>query len=277
MSRIAQAFKKASEESRVALIPYLMTGYPRSGLEGRIADALERGGADLIEIGMPFSDPVADGPTIQHASTVSLRNGTTMRTCLETAGTIRKSTDLPLVLMGYYNPVLRYGVDKFFFDAASAGVDGLIVPDLPPDEAADLCVAARHFAIDPIFLVAPTSTEGRLQIASQVAQGFLYCVSLTGVTGARETIAAGLADFLARVRSHTDLPLAVGFGISTPDHVRGVAQVADGVVFASALLNLIAQMDESEMEEQIRCYVESLMAASKKPVTVGDITHKEDD
>ncbi len=271
MSGISSAFERARADDRAALIPYLMAGYPDATSAPEIALALERGGADLLEIGMPFSDPLADGPTIQRAGIASLANGTTVTSCIETAAQIRQRSAIPLVLMGYFNPIQRYGSERFFTDAASAGVEGLIVPDLPPEEAGEVRSIAQQHGVDLIFLLAPTSTEERIRRAAAAASGFVYCVSLTGVTGARASVAEGLEAFLGRVRRHTPLPLAVGFGISRPEHVRQVAQVADGVVVASALIDLI---DNSAPEARLRAleeYIRSLRDGARKgtPVPVG--------
>lgn len=269
MSGITRAFEVARSENRAALIPYIMSGYPDQQSAVEIALALGRGGADLVEIGMPFSDPLADGPTIQHAANVSLAGGTTVERCLETAATVRKQSDMPLVLMGYYNPIYRYGVERFCRDAAEAGVEGLILPDLPPEEAVEARNIAQKYSVDIIFLVAPTSTEERIRRATQVAGGFVYCVSLTGVTGARASVSAGLDEFLGRVRRHTDLPLAVGFGISKPEHARAVAQVADGVVVASALIDLIDNTEPTERLGAVEEYISGMRAGAIKSAPVG--------
>lgn len=268
MSGITDAFARAAAQDRAAIIPYLMTGYPDPDGDVELALALERGGADILEIGMPFSDPLADGPTIQRAATASLAAGTTVTTCIHTAAAIRARSRLPLVLMGYYNPVYRYGVERFCNDAATAGVEGLILPDLPPEEAAEVRDVTRARGIELIFLVAPTSTCSRLEKAASIAGGFIYCVSLTGVTGARASVSVGLGEFLARVRAHTELPLAVGFGISTPDHVHQVSQVADGVVVASALIELLERAEPGDRLARAEEYIRSLRAASERTAKV---------
>jgi tryptophan synthase alpha chain len=268
VSGFARAFARAAAEDRAAMMPYVMTGYPEPESAPEIALALERGGADLLEIGMPFSDPLADGPTVQRAATVSLANGTTVARCIETVARIRERSAIPMVLMGYYNPIRQYGVKRFCREAAEAGAEGLILPDVPPEEAEDVRETARSSGLDLIFLVAPTSTEVRLERAAEIGCGFLYCVSLTGVTGARADVSEGLEGFLGRVRRHTDLPLAVGFGISTPEHARAVARVADGVIVASALINL---MDETEPDRRLRAveeYIHSLREGARRGVPV---------
>lgn len=266
MSSIQQAFERAAAAGQAALIPYLMTAYPDPNGSVEMARTLERAGADLIELGMPFSDPLADGPTVQRAATASLRAGTTVSTCIRTAAEIRRSVAVPLVMMGYYNPIYRYGVQRFCEDAAAAGVDGLILPDLPPEEAGELLRHARRRGMDLIFLIAPTSTDERIRTAASAGSGFLYCVAVTGVTGARSSVSSDVAPFLARARQHTELPLAVGFGISTPENVRQVAAVADGVVVASALLQLAEQATPAERLERVEQYLRTLRAATDRPV-----------
>jgi len=266
MSELSWAFERAKAEGRTALIPYLMAGFPEPGAEVELAVALERAGADVLEIGMPFSDPLADGPTVQNAGTRSLAAGTTMSDCIAVAASVRRRTSLPLVLMGYYNPLLAYGLERFCADAAAAGVCGLILPDLPPEEAGEMQAAARSCGLDIVYLVSPTSPEERIREVASVASGFIYCVSLTGVTGARESVAVGLEEYLSRVRAHTDLPLAVGFGISRPEHVRQVGAVADGVVVASALLDVIDAAAPEERTAAVEEYIGSLRTAAEREV-----------
>jgi tryptophan synthase alpha chain len=247
---IAAAFAHARSERRVALLPYVMAGYPDLATSEALAVALARAGADVLELGVPFSDPLADGATIQHAGQVALEQGVTLNTCLDLAGRIAAQVAAPLVLMGYYNPILSLGLDRFCDRAAAAGVAGLIVPDLPPEEADLLASAAAQRGIELIYLVAPTSPDARIARVSAAAgrtgNGFIYCVSLSGVTGARAALSEGLPDFLACVRAHTSLPLAVGFGISSPEHVARVGELADGAVVASALINAVDGAPEGE-------------------------------
>lgn len=239
MSRIAATFRHLR---RAALIPYLTLGYPRLESALDLVPALVEAGADLIELGVPFSDPLADGATIQAASQQALINGMTPALALEQVAALRRAgVQVPLVLMGYYNPWLQMGLPTFAQRAASAGVDGVIVPDLPPEEAAPLQQALAPHGLDHILLLAPTDDEARIRRVAQRSRGFLYLVSVTGVTGARAHLPPGLADFVARVRPHTVLPLAVGFGISRPEHAAAVARLADGVIVGSALLRAIAQ------------------------------------
>jgi tryptophan synthase alpha chain len=248
-------------------MPYLAVGYPDLETTLALASALVAAGADIFELGVPYSDPLADGPTVQRATQVALKNGITPRGCIEAAATIRRQVDVPLLLMSYYNPIAHYGEAAFCRDAAAAGVDGLIIPDLPPDEADELRDAARSAGLDLIFLVAPTSTDERLDAVDQVASGFIYCVSLTGVTGARSQLAVGLPEYLDRVRRHIELPLAVGFGISRPEHVRTVAHHADGAIVASALIDLIDRLPSEERIAEAARFVGELAAATGRPVT----------
>jgi tryptophan synthase alpha chain len=225
-------------------MPYVTIGHPRKDSTLEIVPAMVEAGATMVELGVPFSDPLADGPTIQQASFRALENGVTVDYCIETARELRnKGVDVPLIFMGYYNPILRYGLERFVTACADAGVDGLIVPDLPPEESAELASICRKHQRDLIFMVAPTSRDEHIQMVAEQASGFVYCVALTGVTGARDSVSADLSGFLERVRSKVELPLAVGFGISTPEHVKTVGQDADGVIVGSAL---VARIDEAE-------------------------------
>lgn len=241
-SPITAAFARARAEGRVALIPYVMAGYPDLATGESLAVAFGQAGADLIEIGVPFSDPLADGATVQHASQIALEHGMTLAGALELAGRISAQVSTPLVLMTYYNPIFSYGIAHFCEAAKAAGVTGLIVPDLPAEEADPLLRAARDCGIALVFLIAPTSTDARIETVARVAAetgGFIYCVSLSGVTGARDRLPEHLAAFIARVRAHTSLPLAVGFGVGRPEHVAAIGRIADGAVVASALLNAV--------------------------------------
>jgi len=206
---------------------------------------------------MPFSDPLADGATIQRASLRALQQGVTPAICLQTVERLRaQGLPVPLLLMGYYNPVLAYGPQNFCRDAAAAGADGLIVVDLPPEESDDLCLSCKHNGLDLIYLLAPTSTESRIRLVAERATGFIYCVSVTGLTGAREDLPTGLAEFIAKVRRHTLLPLAVGFGISKHKHFQAVAQIAEAAVIGSGIIDVIDRSQPAEREARVREYVE---------------------
>ena len=262
MGRIEKKFATLKAEGRTGLIGYLTVGFPTVQATLEIAPAVIDAGVDMLELGVPFSDPLADGPTIQRASQVALEQGVTLETCLQVCDTLRQGNPLvPLLLMGYYNPILALGLDRFAKDATSSGADGIIVPDLPPEEAGPLLQACRSNEIDVIFLLAPTSTEKRIEEVSRVASGFIYCVSLTGVTGARNTLADGLPDFLARVRRHTGLPLAVGFGVSTREHVQAIGHHAEAVVVGSALINAVDAGGTTRAKEEGRSFVTELVGA----------------
>lgn len=221
-------------------MPFVTAGYPTLDASLETILAMVAGGADLIEIGTPFSDPLADGATVQRTSQVSLANGTTLRDCIELARRAReRGVEVPLVLMGYYNPIARYEIAQYVSDSAAAGVDGFIVPDLPLEESAPLAQAARAADLDYIYLVAPTTTPERLKRVGELGSGFVYCVSVTGVTGARTELQRHLGEYIAQVRRLTDLPLAVGFGLSTPEHIRQVGEIADGAIVASAMINYV--------------------------------------
>lgn len=259
MSTIADVFTRRKAEKKLALMPYLMIGYPQRESTLELAPALESAGADMFELGVPFSDPLADGATIQRASERSLANGVRLPYCLETASTLRqRGLKAPLVMMGYYNPFLQYGVERLCDSAASAGIDGLIIPDLPPEEAAEVGAASRARGLDLICFMAPTTPEERMEQIGKVASGFIYCVALTGVTGARKELWSGLPDFLHRVRQHTDLPLVVGFGISTPEHIQQVSAYADGAIVASALINTLDSLAPEAQVEGAAQFVRTL-------------------
>lgn len=258
MSRIGQVLARRREDGQVAFIAFLTVGYPDVEATLRLVPALVAGGADMVELGMPFSDPLAEGPTIQRSSYHALQQGVTLAVCLEVAKQLREQgVAIPLLLMGYYNPILTYGIDRFACDAAAAGVDGLVLVDLPPEEAAGVQTVCADRGLDLIYLLAPTSSDARIALVTSRASGFVYCVSLTGVTGARGEIAPGLREFLARVRGHTSLPLAVGFGISQREHVRAVGELgADAAVIGSAIIDLIDRTPAEEREERVREYAE---------------------
>ncbi|MCY3714350.1 MAG: tryptophan synthase subunit alpha [Gemmatimonadetes bacterium] len=259
MNRIEETFASLKTADRKALIPYIMAGDPDLDTTAALVVELDRRGADLVELGVPFSDPIADGPTIQRAALRALDRGTTLRAIVDTVASIRKQSTIPIVLMTYYNPVLAYGTGDLCRDAARAGVDGLIVPDLPPEEGTELSDACRRYGLTVVFLVAPTSTAARIELVSRHTTGFVYCVSLTGVTGARGKLADGVDAFMAQVRSRTDRPLGLGFGISSPEQAREAARMADGVIVGSAIINeMEAHAGEPDMVRSVGEYVASL-------------------
>ncbi len=241
MSRIAATFARLAAQRRLALIAYLTVGYPRLDVTPSLVEAATQSGADAIELGIPFSDPLADGRTIQAASQQALKGGMTVGRALEAAGAARMRTEVPLLFMTYLNPILAFGLERFCRAASEAGVDGLIVPDLPATEAADLRRAAGASQIDLVFFVAPTSSEASIAAACEAATGFVYCIAVTGVTGARAELDPALLPLIEVVRRHTRLPIVVGFGISRPEHLEALTGKADGVIVASALLDAIAQ------------------------------------
>jgi tryptophan synthase alpha chain len=261
MSRISATLARAKDEGRLALIAYVTCGFPEPSTTLPIVRALVDGGADIIELGVPFSDPVADGATIQKASFRALAAGTSTASCLDIAAQVRgQASDVPLILMSYANPILAFGSEAFVDRAAAAGVDGLIVVDLPPEEGAELRDRCRAAGIDNILLVAPSSDDGRIERIAAQASGFIYCVSVAGVTGARAELPAGLPDFLSRVRRHTSLPLAVGFGVSRPEHLRSLQGVADAAVVGSAIIDLIDSSPPDALDERLKGYVRELVS-----------------
>jgi tryptophan synthase alpha chain len=270
--KISRAFEQARREGRGALMPYFMCGFPSAARSSELALAAIESGADIIELGMPFSDPLADGATIQHAGHVALERGMTINGCMEVARQVSARSDAPLILMGYYNPVLAFGIERFCEAAAAGGVCGLIIPDLPPEEAAPLQHAAQHNGLSLIYLVPPTTPGERIATIIQAAaaqQGsFIYCVSLSGVTGERAQLPPHLRDFIQRVRNYTkekenNLPLAVGFGLSTPAHIAEVTSYADGAVIGSALVRLIEENPPEKQVEAVKAYITSLRQSTR--------------
>ncbi len=240
MNRIDVKFKELRQVKRAALMPYLPLGYPTLATSQSLIQAIADAGADVIELGVPFSDPVADGPVIQRATHMALQNGMTLLKSLRMALDAREAgVSIPLVMMGYYNPILQFGIEAFTHAAAEAGIDGLIVPDLPPEEAGALGTACQAHDLDLIFLAAPTSSSARLQEIAEATRGFLYLVSVTGVTGARDRVPADLPEFIGRVRAVTEKPICVGFGIANAETALSVARMADGVIVGSALVSRI--------------------------------------
>lgn len=240
-TRIGALFARCRTEGRKAFIAYLTGGDPSPEQTVSLVLALERGGADLIELGVPFSDPIADGPVIQRASDRALRAGMTLPKLLDIVREIRRQSEIPLVLFSYLNPLMRYGFQKLARDASAAGIDGVLLTDLCIEEAAEPVSRLRECALDTIFLAAPTSTERRLRLAAEHSSGFVYLVSRTGVTGEQQSVSEAAAPLTQRMRAMTDLPLAVGFGISKPEQVSEVARLADGVVVGSAIVKCIEE------------------------------------
>ena len=241
LERIQSVFAQAKAEGRAVFMPYHAMGYPDRARTLEVIKVLSANGAGLFEIGIPHSDPLADGPTVQTATYTALTQGTTVRDCLAMCRELRAAgVDQPFCAMTYYNPLFAYGIQRFVDDAVASGIDGLIVPDLPPEESEELEAACRKAGLATIYLLAPTSTEERIRFVASHCTGFIYMVSVTGITGARTELPPDLAEFVARVRRHTRLPLAVGFGIGTGAQAAAVAGIADGVIVGSALVKAAA-------------------------------------
>jgi tryptophan synthase alpha chain len=247
------------------MVAYLTAGDPTLERTPGLVAALEAGGADLIELGVPFSDPIADGPVIQRASERALRNRVSLARVLETAREIRKRSEIPLVLFTYMNPVIRYGLDRLAADAAAAGIDGCLMTDLSVEEAGQYVDAMRKQNLDTVFLAAPTSTERRLKLVARYSSGFVYLVSRTGVTGERESVSEAVGPLVREVRHVTDLPLAVGFGISTPVQVAEVSALAEAVVVGSALVRLIERnAQDPELEQKLETFTRELCGGLRR-------------
>ncbi len=265
MNRIQAAFARCKAERRPALVTYVMGGDPDLAGSKALALACVDGGADLLEIGVPFSDPIADGPTIQLAAERSLRHGTTPRDCLEVVRAVRARSDVPVALMGYLNPLLAAGFAAFAGEAAAAGVDAFIIPDLLPEEAGELRQLAARHGLALIFLLAPTSTPARVEAAARAAQGFLYFVSVTGVTGARAELPPDLTARVTAVRAASPVPVVIGFGVSSPEQARALGSLADGVVVGSAIVSRGARPgSRSARAKRVKAFVASLARALRR-------------
>jgi len=260
VSRIQATFKKLAEDNEKALIAYIMAGDPSLEETEAYVRQLADAGADIIELGVPFSDPIADGPVIQQAAERALRSGTSLKKILKAVRSLRTKTQVPLVLMAYYNSIFRYGEAAFCRDAVAAGVDGLIVPDMPTDEAGTIHPLAEAAGLDVIFLLAPTSPSARQVAVARLSRGFIYYVSLTGITGAKLTDKVDVGKKVREIRRYTKTPVAVGFGIATPDDVRQVARIADGVIVGSALVKVIAE--GGQVSDRLVSFTRSLKAAT---------------
>ena len=258
MGRIAEKFKQLKCDGRKALVTFITAGDPDLDATERLVLILESAGADIVELGVPFSDPMADGPVIQLSSERALAAGTTLEGILARVKSIRTRSQVPIVLMGYYNPILQYGLERFAADAAAAGVDGLLIVDLPPEESASLKKVADGAGITIIFLLTPTSDDARLKRVLSLGSGFLYYVSVTGVTGARSAVEGSVAARVAEIRSRTDIPVVVGFGVSTPEQAGEIASHADGVVVGSALVRQFESFSGEALEHRIAGDVSAL-------------------
>jgi tryptophan synthase alpha chain len=259
MSRIPATFARLKAEGRTGLIAFQTVGYPDLESTCDLVHALVDGGADIVELGVPFSDPLADGATVQKAGWRALEQGVTPWVCLEVARRLRsEGVEVPLLLMGYVNPLLAAGLAGFMDAAADAGIDGWIAVDLPVEESEELLAFTRPRSMDLVFMVAPTSTEDRLEAIGKLASGFIYCVSVAGTTGSRGELPADLPEFIARGRRHTRLPLAVGFGVSTAQHVARIGQLCEAAVIGSAIIDQIDAAPPSQRAEKVRGYIEDV-------------------
>jgi tryptophan synthase alpha chain len=266
MSRLTSTFTALREQKQCGLIAYVTAGDPDLARSREILLALDRAGVDAIEVGVPFSEPLADGPVIQRATERALAGGMTLARTLDLIADVRSSVRAPIVLFTYANPIFRFGLDRFVARAADVGVDGLLVLDLPLEEAGVLYDASTTAGLDPIWLLSPTTSTERIKRAGASGRGFLYAISRLGVTGARDSVASGARDLAERIRRETDLPLALGFGLSRPEHIQEVGQWADAAVVGSALVDLIAQRAASpELIPAVEGYVRWLKGSGPKP------------
>lgn len=261
MSRLSARFTSLKSRRSKALVTFVTAGDPDLSATEEIIYLLENAGSDVIELGVPFSDPMADGPTIQLSSERALAAGTTLHGIIELVKKVRTRSQIPLILMGYLNPVHAYGYENFCRDAAEAGVDGVLLVDMPPEESRELTVPAKKYGLDVIFLLTPTSDADRIATVNRLGSGFVYYVTVTGVTGARSSVSGTLAQELAKVKQTVSLPVMAGFGISTPEQASEVGQMADGVVVGSAIVRLFEQFSGEELKQRLHRYVAELKQA----------------
>ena len=262
-NRIDTTLARLRESGQTALAPFITVGFPDVETSENLARTILDSGGDMLELGVPFSDPLADGPTIQMTSYRALQNGVTVGECLAFLGRLREGgVEAPLIFMGYYNPYLRYGLERFLDDAAAAGLDGMIVPDLPTEEAEQFAAMASNHGIHLIPLLAPTSSDERIQDACKAAGGFIYCVSLTGVTGARSSLSGETSGLVERIRQHTNLPILVGFGVSRPEHLTAIGKYAEGAIVASALLDAVDKAPKDRRLNAAQEFIRSLKGSS---------------
>ena len=262
-NRIDMKLNRAKMSGEFVLAPFLTVGFPTVNTSVQVACEIIEAGADLLELGIPFSDPLAEGPTIQRSSLHSLRIGVNFETCLEVVRKIRQSNyEVPLILMGYYNTLIKFGLSKAVIQAADAGVDGFIVADLPIEESTTFAKICVENGLHLVPMLAPTSTDGRIKKACSQAGGFIYCVSVTGVTGARSDLNSGVGQLVTRIRRYTDLPILVGFGVSTPQHIKEISFFADGAVIGSALIDVMEKAEEGNKVEAARNFVCNMKKAT---------------
>jgi len=261
MSRLIQRLAALKTANEKALVTFITAGDPDLLTTEEMIHLLEESGADIIELGVPFSDPMADGPTIQLSSERALASGTTLTAILETVKNVRRSSNIPIILMGYLNPIHSYGYERFSRDAAQAGVDGVLLVDMPPEEADDFLQAANVHGLNVIFLLTPTSDLSRIQTVNKLGRGFIYYVTVTGVTGARQEVSESLANELEKVKRSITLPVMAGFGISTVEQAASIAALADGVVVGSAIVKLFQEHSGDQLRHELKGFVRSLKQA----------------
>jgi len=266
MDRIANRFATSRKQKSRVLVTFITAGDPDLATTAKMITVLEEAGADIIELGMPFSDPIADGPTIQLSSERALAVGTTLEDILATVRTVRQSSSIPIILMGYLNPVHAYGYERFASDAAGSGVDGVLLVDMPPEESKEFLHFANRHDLKVIFLLTPTSDEARISKVAQLANGFIYYVTVTGVTGERKVVSSSLSAELAKIRKSVNNPIVAGFGISNPEQAAGVAGLADGVVVGSAIVKMFEKYSGEKLASEVRLFVSSI----KKAIYQGD-------
>jgi tryptophan synthase alpha chain len=264
-NRIDAVLGELRESGRTALAPFITIGFPDVPTSEALARTILESGGDMLELGVPFSDPLADGPTIQMTSYRALQNGVTVRECLDVVRRLRvQGVESPLIFLGYYNPYLRYGPEIFLDDAAAAGLDGMIVPDLPTEESAQFGELAADRGIHLIPMLTPTSSDERIEDACKAAGGFIYCVSLTGVTSARSTLSRATAGLVERIRQHTELPILVGFGVSRPEHLVEIGTYAEGAAVGSALLDAVDRAPQDGKVDAARDFIHALRGIDGK-------------
>ena len=263
MSRISEKFNELRQRNRIALVSYITAGDPSLDTTAEIAVKLEESGADIIELGVPFSDPMADGPVIQLASERALAGGATLAGVLDTVRKIREKSAVPIILFGYYNPFFKYGLERIVKDAAEAGADGFLIVDLPPEEVGEFKIHTDKAGMDIVFLLAPTSTSDRIGLVAENASGFVYLVSVTGVTGERPEMNYSLEGLTNEIRQTTGLPVGIGFGISSPEQVKGLSGYADAVIVGSAIVRIIEQYgsEKEKLLNELSGFVGGLSAA----------------
>ncbi|OGS26011.1 MAG: tryptophan synthase subunit alpha [Elusimicrobia bacterium RIFOXYB2_FULL_48_7] len=260
MNRLEKKLKKLKATGRKALISYITAGYPNIGSTKKIVSCLESSGTDIIELGLPFSDPIADGPVIQHSSHKALERGMTPQIILQIISRIRKTSQIPLIIMTYLNPVYRYGVERFFADASKAGLDGMIIPDITPEEGRVIINLSKKYNISVIFLITPTTVKSRQGFILEKSRGFVYVVSITGVTGPRKEFHPSIIQFLKEIRRKTKKPLMLGFGISHPQQLKKVKNLVDGVIIGSAIVKITGKPTQSAINEALKRFLKPFRA-----------------